>query len=214
MEDGQPSKRRRRPVPETASAAGEAGPAPEVQELLDGAASAVAFNVCDTWKPFLYGQAKKPYFRRLLEFVKQERERCVRFGATVPPPAHDAGGPCARSRSQERGVSAPGARAHRVQVLREGQGEGGHPGPGPVPPAEPGAPLPAPLPGDGRARLVTRRGAGQAHGLSFSVLPGVKIPPSLRNMYKEAAADVGMAVPKHGYLLSWAKQVRARRGDR
>jgi uracil-DNA glycosylase len=50
-------------------------------------------------------------------------------------------------------------------------------------------------------------GAGQAHGLSFSVLPGIKIPPSLRNMYKELAQDIdGFIIPDHGYLESWAKQ--------
>nr|WP_117233800.1 uracil-DNA glycosylase [Vibrio maerlii] len=50
-------------------------------------------------------------------------------------------------------------------------------------------------------------GAGQAHGLSFSVHPGVKIPPSLRNMYKELAEDIeGFELPKHGYLQSWAEQ--------
>ncbi|MBB1312912.1 MULTISPECIES: uracil-DNA glycosylase [Aliivibrio] len=50
-------------------------------------------------------------------------------------------------------------------------------------------------------------GEGQAHGLSFSVLPGVKIPPSLRNMYKELAEDIeGFIPPTHGYLESWAEQ--------
>ena len=50
-------------------------------------------------------------------------------------------------------------------------------------------------------------GAGQAHGLSFSVLPEIKIPPSLRNMYKELAEDIeGFVIPEHGYLESWAKQ--------
>ena len=48
-------------------------------------------------------------------------------------------------------------------------------------------------------------GANQAHGLSFSVLPGQKIPPSLRNIYKELNADLGIAAPEHGCLLSWAK---------
>ncbi len=47
---------------------------------------------------------------------------------------------------------------------------------------------------------------GQAHGLSFSVLPGVKIPPSLRNIYKELQHDLGLDIPKEGYLKSWAKQ--------
>lgn len=49
-------------------------------------------------------------------------------------------------------------------------------------------------------------GAGQAHGLSFSVKPGVKIPPSLRNIYKELKTDLDIDAPKHGYLASWAKQ--------
>ena len=50
-------------------------------------------------------------------------------------------------------------------------------------------------------------GAGQAHGLSFSVLPEIKIPPSLRNMYKELVEDIeGFVIPEHGYLESWAKQ--------
>ncbi|MFS1919142.1 uracil-DNA glycosylase [Vibrio lentus] len=50
-------------------------------------------------------------------------------------------------------------------------------------------------------------GANQAHGLAFSVLPGVKIPPSLRNMYKELAQDIeGFETPSHGYLDTWASQ--------
>lgn len=48
---------------------------------------------------------------------------------------------------------------------------------------------------------------GQAHGCCFSVLPGVKPPPSLANMYKELKVDIpGFEVPDHGYLLSWARQ--------
>jgi len=47
----------------------------------------------------------------------------------------------------------------------------------------------------------------QAHGLCFSVLPGIKPPPSLVNMYKELRSDVeGFEIPKHGYLVSWAQQ--------
>lgn len=50
-------------------------------------------------------------------------------------------------------------------------------------------------------------GASQAHGLCFSVLPGIKPPPSLMNMYKELAQDIeGFSIPKHGYLKSWATQ--------
>ncbi|MCR6112418.1 uracil-DNA glycosylase [Bacillus sp. A301a_S52] len=49
-------------------------------------------------------------------------------------------------------------------------------------------------------------GSGQAHGLSFSVQPGVKVPPSLQNIYKELHADLGCPIPQHGYLQSWAEQ--------
>lgn len=49
-------------------------------------------------------------------------------------------------------------------------------------------------------------GAGQAHGLCFSVQPGVKVPPSLKNIYKELANDVGTAPVSHGYLQHWADQ--------
>ena len=47
---------------------------------------------------------------------------------------------------------------------------------------------------------------GQAHGLCFSVQPGVKVPPSLVNIYKELETDLGIAIPDHGYLENWAKQ--------
>lgn len=49
-------------------------------------------------------------------------------------------------------------------------------------------------------------GPKQAHGLSFSVQPGVRTPPSLQNIYKELAEDEGCAIPPHGSLVSWAKQ--------
>ena len=49
-------------------------------------------------------------------------------------------------------------------------------------------------------------GPGEAHGLSFSVKKGVRIPPSLRNIYKELQSDLGMHPPSHGYLIDWAKQ--------
>ena len=47
---------------------------------------------------------------------------------------------------------------------------------------------------------------GQAHGLSFSVKPGVIIPPSLRNIYKELNSDLGCYIPNNGFLEKWAKQ--------
>jgi uracil-DNA glycosylase len=49
-------------------------------------------------------------------------------------------------------------------------------------------------------------GAGQAHGLCFSVQPGVAIPPSLDNVFKELQRDLGIARPDHGCLLPWARQ--------
>lgn len=49
-------------------------------------------------------------------------------------------------------------------------------------------------------------GPNQAHGLSFSVKPGVPPPPSLQNIFKELRLDVGFTIPEHGYLLKWAKQ--------
>ena len=49
-------------------------------------------------------------------------------------------------------------------------------------------------------------GPGQAHGLSFSVQSGNKIPPSLRNIYKEMATDLDCEIPNHGDLTAWAKQ--------
>jgi len=47
---------------------------------------------------------------------------------------------------------------------------------------------------------------GQAHGLCFSVKPGIEIPPSLVNIYKELQDDLGCYVPNNGYLVKWAKQ--------
>ncbi len=49
-------------------------------------------------------------------------------------------------------------------------------------------------------------GPGQAHGLCFSVRPGVPVPPSLVNIYKEMQSDLGISQPGHGCLLPWADQ--------
>lgn len=49
-------------------------------------------------------------------------------------------------------------------------------------------------------------GAGQAHGLAFSVRPGMPVPASLRNIFKELHADVGVPRPAHGSLVPWARQ--------
>ena len=62
-----------------------------------------------------------------------------------------------------------------------------------------------------RARVVILgqdpyHGAGQAHGLSFSVPPGVPVPPSLQNIFKEIGRDLGLPMPGHGCLAHWATQ--------
>ena len=49
-------------------------------------------------------------------------------------------------------------------------------------------------------------GPGQAHGLCFSVLPGVPPPPSLKNMFKELRTDIDFTPPGHGHLIHWARQ--------
>lgn len=49
-------------------------------------------------------------------------------------------------------------------------------------------------------------GPNQAHGLCFSVKPGIDPPPSLKNIYKELRSDLGLAPPNHGCLESWARQ--------
>jgi len=49
-------------------------------------------------------------------------------------------------------------------------------------------------------------GPGQAHGLSFSVKPGMPLPPSLQNIFKELQADLGLPIPNNGYLVKWAEQ--------
>ena len=47
---------------------------------------------------------------------------------------------------------------------------------------------------------------GQAHGLCFSVRPGIEVPPSLVNIYKELRDDLGCRIPNNGYLVPWAQQ--------
>ncbi|MCL2573333.1 MAG: uracil-DNA glycosylase [Defluviitaleaceae bacterium] len=48
--------------------------------------------------------------------------------------------------------------------------------------------------------------AGEAHGMAFSVMPTAKMPPSLRNIFKELSDDLGCHMPNNGYLMPWAKQ--------
>ncbi len=49
-------------------------------------------------------------------------------------------------------------------------------------------------------------GEHQAHGMCFSVNPGIQVPPSLRNMYKELQDELGCRIPDNGYLMPWAQQ--------
>lgn len=49
-------------------------------------------------------------------------------------------------------------------------------------------------------------GLGEAHGMAFSVCPGVKTPPSLQNIYKELNQELGCYIPNNGYLMKWSKQ--------
>lgn len=49
-------------------------------------------------------------------------------------------------------------------------------------------------------------GVGQAHGLAFSVKPGIQTPPSLQNIYKELQYEIGCFIPNNGYLVKWANQ--------
>lgn len=70
------------------------------------------------------------------------------------------------------------------------------------------AALHATPPGDVKVVLLGQdpyHGRGQAHGLCFSVQPGVPIPPSLRNIHTELRSDLGLAPPRHGNLAAWAR---------
>jgi uracil-DNA glycosylase len=110
-----------------------------------------------SWHSLLAEELDKPYFRKLEQFLKEDRA-----SHTIYPPEKDI-------------FSAFNLTPYKnVNVLLLGQD---------------------PYPGE-----------GQAHGLSFSVRPGIKPPASLRNIYKELATDVGFRLPNNGYLAPWAKQ--------
>lgn len=109
------------------------------------------------WLPALGTEFKKPYYKTLYEFVRQEYNTTQVF-----PPADDI---------FNAFHLTP---LNQVKVVIIGQD----------PYHEP----------------------GQAHGLCFSVKPGVDIPPSLVNIYKELHDDCGCYIPNNGYLVKWAKQ--------
>jgi uracil-DNA glycosylase len=109
------------------------------------------------WSQELREALESPGFRKLEQFVEQERRR-----ATVHPPEEDV-------------FSAFRLTPYaRVRVLLLGQDP--------------------------------YHGPGQAHGLAFSVRPGVPLPPSLVNIFKELRSDLGLPVPTSGSLVPWARQ--------
>ncbi|GAA6616058.1 uracil-DNA glycosylase [Scytonema sp. NUACC26] len=110
-----------------------------------------------SWQTVLAEEFDKPYFQKLQDFLKEERQ-----SYSIYPPEEDV-------------FSAFELTPYeKVNVLLLGQD---------------------PYHDD-----------NQAHGLCFSVRPGIKPPPSLVNIYKELKDDVGFNIPNNGYLVTWAKQ--------
>ena len=114
-------------------------------------------NLPASWQRVVGDELDKPYFRKLREFLNEERRT-----HTVFPPENQV-------------FSALELTPYeKVNVLLLGQDP--------------------------------YHDEGQAHGLCFSVRPGVPPPPSLVNIFKELQSDVGCDVPNNGYLVPWAKQ--------
>lgn len=114
-------------------------------------------EVTSTWQTELAGEKEKPYFTKLLSFIKNEREQ-----KTIYPPPADVFNALKYTPFEN------------VKVVIIGQDP--------------------------------YHGPSQAHGLCFSVLPGVDIPPSLRNIFIELKNDLGITIPTQGSLMNWAKQ--------
>jgi uracil-DNA glycosylase len=114
-------------------------------------------DIPESWREHLADELEKPYFKKLSQFVDEERQK----GQVFPP---------------EKDVfnALKYAPYEQVNVFLLGQD---------------------PYHDD-----------HQAHGLCFSVLPGIKPPPSLANMYKELRDDLGCRIPNNGYLVHWAEQ--------
>jgi uracil-DNA glycosylase len=114
--------------------------------------------ITNDWLPAMEAEFKKPYYRELYQFVRQEYASQV-----IYPPAEDIFNALHLTP------------LHEVKVLILGQDP--------------------------------YHNVNQAHGLSFSVLPQQRdIPPSLQNIYKELADDLGCKIPNNGYLKKWADQ--------
>jgi uracil-DNA glycosylase len=110
-----------------------------------------------TWQSeVLTIEQEKPYFKKLLEFIRTERAK----HEVYPPPGKVF-------------TAFNATPLHKVRVMILGQDP--------------------------------YHDRGQAHGLSFSVPPGVAVPPSLQNIYKELHSDLGTIIPAHGHLLPWAQ---------
>lgn len=116
-----------------------------------------SFRFPGDWHEALGGEPTKPYWKKLQQFVEEERAQHQVF-----PPADDVFNALRFTSYAE------------VRVLLLGQD---------------------PYHDD-----------GQAHGLCFSVRPGIKPPPSLKNIYKELHDDLGCTIPDHGSLEHWARQ--------
>lgn len=114
-------------------------------------------KIDDSWKEKLSAEFEKPYFKSLVEFVKEEYQ-----SQTVYPPGSQIFNAFEKSPFD------------KTRVVIIGQDP--------------------------------YHGAGQANGLCFSVSDGVRIPPSLRNIFKEINEDLGKDIPKSGNLERWAEQ--------
>lgn len=112
-----------------------------------------------TWHEALGAEKEQPYFRHIIQNVRQEREA----GKIIYPPAADVFN------------AFKATEFDQVKVVILGQDP--------------------------------YHGAGQAHGLAFSVRPDIQTPPSLANIYKELAEDIpDFQIPQHGNLQHWAEQ--------
>lgn len=113
--------------------------------------------IANDWLPAIGAEFKKPYYKELYNFVKEEYNTKLIF-----------------PKSEDIFNAFHLTPLHEVKVVILGQDP--------------------------------YHNVGQAHGLSFSVQPGIEIPPSLANIYKEMHDDIGTYIPDNGCLTKWAEQ--------
>ena len=113
--------------------------------------------IANDWLPAIGAEFKKPYYKELYNFVKEEYNTKLIF-----------------PKSEDIFNAFHLTPLHEVKVVILGQDP--------------------------------YHNVGQAHGLSFSVQPGIEIPPSLENIYKEMHDDIGTYIPDNGCLTKWARQ--------